>query len=130
MLPLEYLLMVFLTHWWVFTGTVDFSTPPIALDEARSYWHNAQFVLLPEFSHTGDVANLQPEAFKRLVISYFDTGVADDSLFEYAPLSFKPGMRLAVVAKFAVGALVVLPLLVVAGIALIVRRIRLYRKGK
>ena len=32
-------------------GTVDFSTPPTALDEARPYFHKAQMVLLPEFSH-------------------------------------------------------------------------------
>ena len=59
-------------------GTVDFSTPPTALDEARPYFHKAQMVLLPEFSHIGDVMTLQPKAFERLVTSYYDTGVADD----------------------------------------------------
>jgi len=31
---------------------------------------------------------LQPEAFQRLITSYFDTGVADDSLYVYQPLGF------------------------------------------
>lgn len=71
-------------------GTVDFSTPPTALEEAKPYYHKAQMVLLPEFSHVGDVLNLQPKAFERLITSYYDSGVADDSFFVYQPLSFKP----------------------------------------
>ena len=62
-------------------GTVDFSTPPTALDAAKPYFHKAQMVLLPEFSHVDDVHNLQPQAFERLITSYFDTGVADESVF-------------------------------------------------
>ena len=83
-------------------GTVDFSTPPTALDEARPYFHKAQMVLLPEFSHITDVMKtLQPEAFERLVTSYYDTGVADASLYVYQPLGFKPSMSLTVIAKAA-----------------------------
>ena len=104
-------------------GTVDFSTPPIALDEARPYFHRAQMVLLPEFSHIGDVQTLQPEAFERLTTSYYDTGVADDSLFVYQPLSFEPGMSLTVVAKLLVAAMFVLPALLILGVLLVVRRI-------
>ncbi|MEJ2487816.1 MAG: alpha/beta hydrolase, partial [Anaerolineales bacterium] len=55
-------------------GTVDFSTPPTALDEIKSYYHKAQIVLLPEFSHTDDVFALQPDAFEQLITSYYDTG--------------------------------------------------------
>ncbi len=82
-------------------GTVDFSTPPTALDEARPYWHKAQMVLLPEFSHVEDEYTLQAEAFERLITSYLDTGVGDDSLYVYQPLRFKPGMSLTVMAKAA-----------------------------
>jgi len=114
----------------IVNGTLDFSTPPTALDEIEPYYHNAQVVLLPEFSHTGDVANLQPKAFERLVTSYYDTGVADDSLFVYQPLSFKPGMRLAMVAKLLVAAMVVIPILLVGGIVLIVRHVRRSRRAQ
>ncbi|HET9590161.1 MAG TPA: alpha/beta hydrolase [Anaerolineales bacterium] len=105
-------------------GSLDFSTPPMALDEARPYFHNAQIVLLPEFGHTNDVRTLQPEAFERLVTSYYQTGVADDSLFVYQPLSFEPAMRLTVVGKALVAAMVGLPALLVLGVVLVVRRIR------
>ena len=111
-------------------GTVDFSTPPTALDEIEPYYHNAQVVLLPEFSHTGDVATLQPEAFERLVTSYYRTGVADDSLFVYQPLRFVPGMRLPVLAKLLVATMVIFPVLLVGGAVWIVRRRRGDRKPR
>lgn len=105
-------------------GTLDFATPPTALDEARPYFHKAQMVLLPEFSHVGDVFTLQPEAFERLITSYYDTGVADDSLYVYQPLSFEPSMRLTVLARLLVAVMIVLPALLVLGMVLVVRRIR------
>jgi hypothetical protein len=103
---------------------VDFSTPPNALDEAKPYFHNAQLVLLPEFSHVGDVSHLQPEAFERLITSYYDTGVADDSLYVYEPLSFEPGLSLITAARILVAAMLLLPALIILGIALTVRRVR------
>ena len=105
-------------------GTVDFSTPPTALDEARPYFHKAQMVLLPEFSHVGDVTHLQPKAFERLITSYYDSGVADDSLYVYEPLSFEPRMRLTLLAKELVAAIILLPALIILGIVLVVRRKR------
>jgi len=108
----------------IVNGTVDFSTPPTALDEVKPYYRNAQYVLLPEFSHVGDVRNLQPAAFERLVTSYYDTGVADDSLFELQPLSFEPSISLVTMAKLGVAAVVLVPLLLVGGVLVIVRRVR------
>jgi pimeloyl-ACP methyl ester carboxylesterase len=108
-------------------GTVDFSTPPNALDEARPYYHKAQMVLLPEFSHVEDVYTLQPEAFQRLITSYYDTGVADDSLYVYLPLSFEPSMSLTLVAKLLVASLVLLPALLILGVVWGVRHLRLRR---
>jgi hypothetical protein len=106
-------------------GSVDFSTPPTALDEAKPYFHRAQMVLLPEFSHISDVMKtLQPEAFERLVTSYYDTGVADDSLYVYQPLGFKPSMSTTVMAKLLVAAMVLLPALLILGVVFVVRLIR------
>jgi hypothetical protein len=110
-------------------GTVDFSTPPGAVDEAKSYFHKAQMILLPEFSHVGDVESLQPEAFERLITSYYDSGVADDSLFVYEPLSFEPRISLTRTAKLLVAAMIILPLLIIFGIVLAVRRVRRRRSA-
>jgi len=109
---------------------VDFSTPPTALDEAKPYFHKAQMVLLPEFSHVGDVMNLQPKAFEQLVTSYYDTGVADSSHFVYQPLNFKLSIGLVVIAKLLVAAMIILPALIVWAVVSIVRRVRRRRAMK
>ena len=105
-------------------GTVDFSTPPTNMEEAKPYYRKAQFVLLPEYSHVGDLTGLQPAALERLVTSYYDTGVADDSLYVYQPISFKPGISFRTMAKLLVAALIVLPALVIWGVVSVVRRLR------
>lgn len=105
-------------------GAVDFSTPPNALDKAKPYFHKAQMVLLPEFSHVSDEYTLQPAAFERLITSYYDTGVADDSLYVYQPLSFAPRLSLTVIAKLLVAAMLLLSALVILGVVLGVRRLR------
>ena len=110
-------------------GNLDFAVPPITLNEAKPYFHKAQMVLLPEFSHTGDVGSLQPEAFERLLTSYYDTGVADTSLFVYQPLSFEPKMSLTVAARLMVAAMIVLPTLIILGVVLVVRRVRRRRNS-
>lgn len=106
-------------------GTVDFSTPPTALDEARPYYHNAQMVLLPEFSHINDVMEtLQPQAFERLITTYYDTGVGDTSLYTYEPLTFQPDISLAAAARWLVAVIIILPVLLILGLARIVMRVR------
>jgi pimeloyl-ACP methyl ester carboxylesterase len=105
-------------------GTIDFSTPPTSLDEAKPYFHNAQMVLLPEYSHAGDLRDLQPAAFERMVTSYYDTGMADTSLFVYQPLSFQPKMSFPLLAKVLVAAMFILPALVIWGAVAVVRRVR------
>ena len=111
-------------------GTVDFSTPPTALDEARPYFLNAQMVLLPEFSHVGDVTHLQPKAFERLITSYYDSGVADASLYVYEPLSFEPRMKLTIVARTLVAVMIILAASIILVIVLVVRRNRARRMIK
>ena len=114
----------------VVNGTVDFSTPPHILDEFTDYYHNAQTVLLPEFSHTGDVTGLQPEALERLITSYYDTGLADASLFVYQPVSFKPKISTTLIAKLMLIAMVMFPPLLVTVLVMVVRRLRRQRMNR
>jgi len=111
-------------------GTMDFSTPPDALDEVKPYFHRAQVVLLPEFSHVGDVSNLQQGAFERLITSYYDTGVADDSLYVYQSLSFKPSLSLTTIARILATVVIVLPALLIVSVVMVVHRIRRRRAVK
>ncbi|RIK43418.1 MAG: hypothetical protein DCC57_17775 [Chloroflexi bacterium] len=81
-------------------------------------------MLLPEFSHVGDVYTIQPAAFERMITRYYDSGVADTSAYVYEPLSFTPRLSLTVVAKLLVTALIVLPALLFLGVVWAVRRLR------
>jgi hypothetical protein len=63
-----------------------------------------------------DFWNVQPEATERLLTSFFDTGVADDSLYVYAPMSYKARLSFPMLAKVALGVLV---LVLLAGVAVI-----------
>jgi pimeloyl-ACP methyl ester carboxylesterase len=108
----------------IVNGSIDFSTPPQSIKEIESYYHHAQIVILSEFSHTGDVRNLQPEAFERLVTSYYTSGNADASLYEYQPLSFTPKVSMVTLAKIVLAVLVILPPLLIAVIVGVIRRKR------
>jgi hypothetical protein len=85
-------------------------------------------VLLPDFSHVEDEYTLQQTAWERLITSYLDTGVGDDSLYVYQPLPFKAGVSTTILARALVAAMIVLPALILLGTVALVRRIRRGRK--
>ena len=106
------------------SGSVDFSTPPqFARDELLPTLPNGRQVILAEMGHTDDVRNVQPEATERLLNSFFDTGVADDSLYTYEPMDFSVGMGFPALTKIALGAVAALILVVALVIWLVVRKI-------
>jgi hypothetical protein len=73
---------------------------------------------------------LQPEGFKRLVTSYYDTGVADVSLYVYQPLQFTPELSLTTVARLVVAAIILLPVLLILVAFLGLRGFRQRRASK
>jgi pimeloyl-ACP methyl ester carboxylesterase len=74
------------------SGNIDSDTPvQFTRDELLPTLNNGQHVVLSEFGH-GEFLVLQPEASKRLLTSFYDTGVADDSLFTYHPVDFYVGI--------------------------------------
>ncbi len=113
-------------------GSVDFSTPArYATSEYLPVLTNGKQVIVSEFGHTGDLWNLQPEATRRLLTSFFDTGNADDSLFTYQPMKFKTGfLTFSSIAKILLGIVIIF----FAGLAFsgwrIVRRIKKRRNIK
>ncbi|MCP4417572.1 MAG: alpha/beta hydrolase [Chloroflexi bacterium] len=107
------------------SGNIDFSTPAeYATNELLPHLSNGTQVILKEVGHVGDVYSVQPEATMRLLTSFYDTGVADDSLFTYAPMDFQPQASFPKMAKIGLGVVVLgIPLLLLGGWWLI-RRIR------
>jgi pimeloyl-ACP methyl ester carboxylesterase len=107
------------------SGSVDGTTPArYATEELLPSLSNGQQVILSEFGHVGDVWSLQPEATKHLLTAFYDTGVADDSLYTYQPMSFDAGLGFPGMAKLVLAAIVLLFAGVVALIWIIVRRVR------
>jgi len=107
------------------SGSVDFSTPAeYATLELLPKLTNGRQVILAEMGHTQDLWDVQRPATIRLLTSFYDTGVADDSLFIYAPMDFHVSWGFPKFAKIAL----VSVLLIVAGVIkpawFIIRRIR------
>jgi pimeloyl-ACP methyl ester carboxylesterase len=82
------------------SGSVDFSTPAeFATQELLPSLRNGKQVLLSEQGHVGDFWGFQTEAAEHLLTSFFTTGEADDSLYTYLPMDFKPVMSFPLLAK-------------------------------
>ncbi len=104
------------------SGSVDFSTPAeYATNELLPSLKNGTQVILSEMEHVGDLWGIQPKATKRLLTSFYDTGLADDSLYEYSPMNFKVSLGFPMFAKILLGS----GLLLVIGLILGIRRMLL-----
>jgi hypothetical protein len=79
---------------------------------------------LSEFGHADDIWILQPEATAHLPTSFYETGVADDSLFTYRPMNFAVGFGFPEMAKLGLAFVVLVPLVLVALVWFIVRWVR------
>src|SRR6185436_1334730 len=108
------------------SGTVDFSTPPqFARDELLPSLRKGQQVILQEFGHSTDTWRIQHDATVRLVNSFFDTGVADTSLFTTQPVSFDAGpVALPEMLKILLGSAAAFLLGLVAIVRFVIRRVR------
>jgi len=95
------------------SGSIDFSTPAqFAKQELLPALQKGQQVVIAEQGHVNDFWGFQPEARQRLLTSFYDTGKADASLYQYLPMNFKPAMRFPMLAKV----LLVVSILLVFGI--------------
>ncbi len=111
------------------SGNVDFSTPAeFATDELLPALANGKQVILAEMGHVNDVMTLQPEAIERLLTSFYDSGEADDSLFNYEPMDFQVKMGFPQLAKLALGGVSALIVAVVGVAWFVVRRVRRARR--
>jgi pimeloyl-ACP methyl ester carboxylesterase len=107
------------------SGSVDFSTPAqFAEQELLPYLNKGRQVVISEQGHTSDFWRFQTEAAKLLLTSFFNTGQADDSLYEYLPMDFKAPMSFPLLAKIFAGAVIGLSLALGLVVCLIVRRFR------
>ena len=112
-------------------GSVDFSTPlEFGRDELLPSLKNGQWVTLAEMGHVNDFWTVNPSAADHLLTSFYTSGAADASLFVYQPMSFKPAMGLTLIAKLLVAVMVLFPLLLIAGLAIIIHPMRQRRLSR
>jgi pimeloyl-ACP methyl ester carboxylesterase len=107
-------------------GSVDIAAPAErATEELLPSLSKGQRVILAEMSHS-DLPGLdiQPQATERLITSFYDTGVADDSLYTYAPIDFRVSWGYPTLAKLGLGVLLLIIAVIAGVIWLMLRRLK------
>jgi len=82
----------------IVSGSVDFWTPLQVAEDVLPSLSNGQHVIVSEVGH-GEMLSSQSEASKHLLNSFFDTGLADASLFTHQPWEYKVGLGFPAIAK-------------------------------
>ena len=95
----------------------------VAFDNVHFNYSNGQHVVLAEFGH-GEFLALQPEASERLLVSFYDSGTADDSLYTYHPVDFYVRLGYPAMAKLGLAAVILVIVIGVATIWFVARRVR------
>jgi hypothetical protein len=110
-------------------GNLDFATPPQwATRDLLPHLPNGHQVVLEDLGHTGDFWTYQPEAGKRLVTTFLETGTVDDSLYRPATVDFTPAFSHGAVAKIVVGVMLGLAALTVLSLLWMARRV--HKRGR
>jgi hypothetical protein len=98
-------------------GALDTSTPPqVAADELLPLLPNGRQVVFPWLGHTLSFFAEQPEAGSRLINTYLDSGLVDDSLYQPQSVDFTPATTLGGMAKTIFGLMAALVILTVASL--------------
>jgi hypothetical protein len=106
------------------SGSIDFSTPAEnATKEFLPYLKNGKQVIFSEYGHVGDIVYLNPENTRRIISSFYRTGVPDTSMNAYNKMDFNVSWGFPALAKVAVGTLAVVGTAAVVGIVLLVRKV-------
>jgi pimeloyl-ACP methyl ester carboxylesterase len=107
------------------SGSNDFSTPAeFATRELLPYLKNGKQVILSEYGHVGDVLNGNPENSRRILTSFYESGVADTSMNAYVPVDFNVRWGFPLIAKVSLAVIVVLIIILILLVVWLLRKIR------
>lgn len=113
------------------SGSLDFTTPPQpAQKELLPSLTRGRHVVISEQGHTDDFWKFQPEAAARLLTSFYDTGVADDSHYRYLPMSFEVKSSFPLIAKLSLAGIILMGAVVVFLAVVLIRRQKKKRKNR
>ncbi|MBI5841957.1 MAG: alpha/beta hydrolase [Chloroflexi bacterium] len=86
------------------SGSFDAAAPAEAVtQDLLPALSHGKHVILSEMGHAPDLMSLQPQAYERLLTSFYDSGVADDSLYTYLPMDFNVPLGFPAMAKIMLG---------------------------
>jgi len=104
-------------------GSVDFSTPAeFATKELMPYLKNGKQVIFSEYGHVGDVEYVNMENTRRILSSFYNTGVPDTSMNTYIPMKFNVKWGFPLIIKLALG------VIILVGFGIVVVMIWLFRR--
>jgi len=110
-------------------GALDFATPPQnASRQLLPHLPNGHQVVLAGLGHSDDFWAYQPDAGKRLLNTFFDTGRVDRSLFRTNRIDFTPGFSHGSIAKIIVAVMLAFAALTI--VSLLWLPLRAYRRGR
>ena len=104
-----------------------------ATDEPLPSLGNGRQVIAAQVSesgHAADIVALQPEALKWSLTSFYDAGIADDSVYAYRPVDSHVGLGHPAQAKLGLATIVVKIAGVGALVWFFVRRVRRRRSSQ
>jgi pimeloyl-ACP methyl ester carboxylesterase len=109
----------------ILSGNLDFTTPAEnAREDLLPHLPNGRQLVVAEMGHIGDLWEQQPRATRRVLTSFLDTGVLDDSLYRYEPMDFGVRWGYPTQAKLIVGGVLLAATALVSIGWLVVRLIR------
>jgi pimeloyl-ACP methyl ester carboxylesterase len=88
------------TETLILSGELDVSTPAdFATEKLLPYMNNSQQIVFKNMSHI-DVANAQPENYRKVINEFFHSGSVNTTAYEPQSISFKPKYKLYRLAKW------------------------------
>ncbi|HOC52759.1 MAG TPA: alpha/beta fold hydrolase [Caldisericia bacterium] len=110
------------------SGSVDFSTPAEnATKKLLPELSHGKQIIFSEMGHCGDLWSLQPKAFELLLTSFYNTGIADESLVSYLPMDFHVSLGFPEIAKILLLISFVILVALFTLVFFIVRRIKKHK---
>ncbi|MGL5889378.1 MAG: alpha/beta fold hydrolase, partial [Bacteroidia bacterium] len=83
----------------VLSGSLDVSTPSVnAETQLMPFLPNGHLIKLENMSHA-DLLKAQMDSYRRCITTFFDTGVADASVFKTNEIDFKPKRNVGKIVK-------------------------------
>lgn len=103
------------------SGNLDFSSPAeVAERELLPHLPNGSHVVLSDMGHVDDTWGSRQQVVNLLLTSFYETGIANDSLINHVPMDFRVRRGFPKIAKIGRGVVVAGTVILVGGVTWLV----------